>query len=83
MSRYALKHIEKVAAPEGGSFNNWYKFIIANNYNTITNIRCGSEKEIRQYAKQTIKRLNEKYLTHYEAKTFNRTVNETAISYSF
>ena len=83
MSRYKLKSIEKIVPPEGATYKRWYKFIIANDYNTITNIRCGSEKEVHLYAKQTINRLNEKYLTNCKAKAFNRTANETGMTYSF
>ncbi|MDH5600027.1 MAG: hypothetical protein OEY78_01860 [Gammaproteobacteria bacterium] len=80
MSRYTLKCFEKIEAPDGSGNLHWYKFIIENSYNTITNIRCGSEKEIRQFAKQTIKRLNEKYLTSCKVKVFNRMANESGIS---
>ncbi len=47
MSRYKLKSIEKIIAPEGARNLRWYKFIIGNDKNTITNLRAGSEKEIR------------------------------------
>ncbi len=47
MSRYKLKSIEKVTAPERATSLRWYKFIIANNNNTITSLRAGSEREIR------------------------------------
>lgn len=82
MSRYTLINIEKIEAPEGSTFNNWYKFIIANSYNSITNIRCGTENEIREHAKLTINRLNAKYLTNCKVKAFNRSVNESGMSYS-
>ena len=83
MSNYKIKSIEKIEAPDGATYKRWYKFIIANSYNTITNIRCGSEKEIRQYASQTVKRLNEKYLTNCKVKAFNCAANESNASVSF
>jgi hypothetical protein len=83
MSRYKLKSIEKIVPPEGTTHKRWYKFIIANSYNTITNIRCGNEKEIRKFAATAIQRLNEKYLTNCKVKVFNRPVNEVSISGSF
>ena len=83
MSRYSLEHIEKIASPGGDTYSSWYKFIIANSYNRITNIRCGSEKEIRQFAEETIKRLNDKYRTGCKVKVFNRPVNEVSMSNSF
>jgi len=82
MSRYKLKSIEKIVPPEGTTHKRWYKFIIANSYNTITNIRSGSEKEVRRFARETIQRLNEKYLTSCKVKVFNRQVNEVSISSS-
>lgn len=80
MSRYKLKSIEKIVPPEGTTHKRWYKFIIANSYNTITNIRCGSEKEVRRFAVDAIKRLNDKYLTNCKVKVFNRPANEVSIS---
>ena len=68
MSCYKLKSIEKVAPPEGAENLRWYKFIIANDKNTITNLRAGTEKEIRKFASELAKRLNEKYLTHINFK---------------
>jgi len=68
MARYKLKSIEKVTAPKRATSLRWYKFIIANNNNTITNLRAGSEKEIRKFAYESVKRLNEKYLTHIDFK---------------
>ncbi|MCW8899415.1 MAG: hypothetical protein OQK75_04075 [Gammaproteobacteria bacterium] len=83
MSRYTLKFIEQIEAPDGSDNKHWYKFVIENSYNTITNTRCGSEKEIRRYAKETIQRLNEKYRTNCKVKIFNRMANETGISGSW
>ena len=80
MSSYKLKSIEKIVPPEGSTYKRWYKFIIANSYNTITNIRSGSEKEVRRFASEAIKRLNEKYLTNCKVKVFNRPANEVSIS---
>ena len=80
MSRYKLKSNEKIVPPEGSTYKRWYKFIIANSYNSITNIRCGSEKEVRRFASEAIKRLNEKYLTNCKVKVFNRPANEVSIS---
>lgn len=68
MARYKLKSIEKVAPPEGAANLRWYKYIIENDKNTITNLRAGSEKEIRKFASESIQRLNEKYLTHINFK---------------
>ena len=83
MSRYKIKSIEKITPPDGVTFKCWYKFIIANSYSTITNIRSGSEKEVRKFASETAKRLNEKYLTNCKVKNHNRPVNEVTPSPGF
>ena len=80
MSRYKVKSIEKISSPEGSDSKHWYKYIIANSYNTITSIRSGSEKEVRLFARETTIRLNEKYLTGCKVKSYNRPVNETSMS---
>ncbi len=80
MARYKIKSIEKVAAPEGATNSRWYKFIIGNDKNTITNLRAGSEKEIRKFASDSIKRLNEKYLTHIKFKT-HKPVQENMLAH--
>jgi len=80
MSRYKIKSIEKVNPPEGPSNKRWYQYIIANETNTITSFRSGSEKEIRKFAADTVKRLNEKYLTRYKVKIYNRPVSEVSFS---
>ena len=64
MTRYKIKSIEKVIPPEGATELNWYKFIIENDKNTITNLRSGSKKEVKNFATESIKRLNEKYFTN-------------------
>ena len=79
MSRYKIKSIEQVAPPTGASSKHWYKYVIANELNTITSLRSGSIKEVREFATQSVKRLNEKYLTHIEFK-IHKPVNEVTLS---
>ncbi len=79
MSRYSIKSIEQVTPPAGASGKYWYKYIIANELNTITSLRSGSKKEVREFASQSVKRLNEKYLTHINFK-FHKPVNEVNLS---
>ena len=69
MALYKIKSIERVTAPEGTTELKWYKFIIENDKNTITNLRSGSKKDIQIFATESIKRLNEKYFTHVHFKT--------------
>lgn len=77
MSRYKLKSIEKVTAPYGMAGENWYQFVIANEFNTINGFRAGKKKEVSKIATDSVNRLNEKYSTSFKVKTFNKPVNET------
>ncbi len=79
MSKYIIISLEKVNAPQGATFNPWYKFIIANDKNTIVSIRSGSEKEVHGFALESVKRLNKKYLTHIGFKT-HKPVNDIGLS---
>jgi len=76
MARYKIKSISKVDPPQGSSELNWYKFIIENDKNTITSLRTGSKKEVYDFAKESIKRLNEKYFTNVHFK-IHKPVNES------
>ena len=80
MSRYKIINIQKVNPPEGATTQRWYQYIIANDINTITSFRSGTEKETRKIAAETVKRLNEKYLTHYKIRNYNNPVYETTSS---
>ena len=64
MARYKIKSIEKTFPPEGAIELSWYKFIIENDKNSITNFRSGSKKEVQIFATESINRLNEKYFTN-------------------
>ena len=79
MSRYKIKSIEQVTPPIGATDNHWYKYVIANDLNTITSLRSGSKKEVQKIAADSIKRLNEKYLTHINFK-IHKPVNEVNFS---
>ena len=78
MARYKIKNMEKVASPTGTKNLNWYKFIIENDKNSITNLRSGSKKDVIDFAEESVKRLNEKYFTHVRFKT-HKPVNENNI----
>lgn len=81
MSLYKITSMEKVAPPQDFTSKNWYKFIIENEFNTIINIRSGSQKEIRQFARQSVKRLNEKYLTHINFKIHRPVIDISSAYY--
>lgn len=80
MSCYKIINIQKVNPPEGATTQRWYQYIIANDVNTITSFRSGSEKETRKIATESVKRLNEKYLTHHKIKNYNKPVYENTSS---
>lgn len=80
MSRYKIINIQKVNPPEGATTQRWYQYIIGNKINTITNTSSGTEKEIRKIASDSVKRLNEKYLTNCKTKNFNCPVYESSFS---
>lgn len=81
MSRYKITSIKKVAPPQDVTSKNWYKFIIENEFNTIINIRSGSQKEIMQFARESVKRLNEKYLTHINFKIHKPVIEISSANY--
>ena len=80
MSLYKIITIQKTNPPEGTTAKRWYQYIIANDINTITSKRSGSEQEIRKIAVAAVKRLNETYLTNCKTKHFNLPVNENSFS---
>jgi len=80
MARYKIKSIERTMPPEGATGLNWYKFIIENDKNTITNLRAGSKKEVQNFARESIKRLNEKYFTHVYFKNYRPAIYEVEVT---
>jgi hypothetical protein len=69
MARYKIKNIQKMDSPDGMEKINGYKFIIENDKNSIMNWRAGSKKEVLNFARESVERLNEKYYTHVHFKT--------------
>ena len=80
MSRYKVKYIEKVEPPAGATTKRWYRFLIANDMNSISGLRSGSEKEVRKIVADSVKKLNDKYLTKYKIRSFNKPVNEASFT---
>jgi len=81
MTRYKVKSMERVESPVGSTKSRWYKFVIENDKNTITNLRSGSREEVRSFASESVKRLNEKYLTHIKFKIHKPVYENTISSY--
>lgn len=80
MSRYKVIKVVKVEPPQGAVSKRWYQYVIGNEINTIISTRSGTEKEIRKIAADSVKRLNEKYLTNCKTKNFNCPVYESSFS---
>ena len=77
MSLYVLKSIEKVDPPAGTTSKNWFRYVIANDHNAITGYRCGTEKDVTKFAKDSAANLNEKYQTQKMAKLGLKPVAES------
>ena len=60
--RYALARVEKTDPPDGGT-GRWYRYVLDNGRATITGLRCGSVKEVTDYATQYAEQLNTRSLT--------------------
>ena len=77
MARYKIISLEQAEPPTSAENKNWYQYVIENDLNTITSLRSGSKSEVRQFAIEVTRRLNEKYSSAYKVKSYNRAVNET------
>lgn len=58
---YQIKIIEITEPMSEHSKKPWFRYIISNEHNTITGFRCGSEREVRRFARDCITSLNHKY----------------------
>lgn len=58
MAGYSLVSIEKSSPPQGQSGNDWYRYEIASEVNTIVGYRRGSLGEARAVARECVMHLN-------------------------
>ena len=58
---YQISLIECVEPLHAESKKPWCRYIISNAHNTISGYRCGTEREVRRFAKEFINSLNQKY----------------------
>jgi archaellum component FlaC len=75
-----MKSLERVNAPYGLQGENWYQFVIENDFNSITGFRSGKKKDVINIVTNSVNRLNETYLTGFKMKHFNKPANETSHS---
>lgn len=80
MAKYKIISLEQAEPPQGAGDKDWYQYVIQNDLNTITSLRSGSKSEVRQFAIEASRRLNEKYASAYNGKSYSRSVNETTFT---
>lgn len=61
MLKYQLLELKKSLSPINNIDNNWFYYQISNQMNVISGYRQGSKKDVEQYLKETLARLNTKY----------------------
>lgn len=62
MPKYRIIELQKSPSPVNTQQDNWFYYVISNQINTITGYREGSKKEVELYIKETISRLNQKFI---------------------
>ena len=58
---YTVKSIEYADDINHESSESWYRYIISNEYNTITGVRSGTKSEVQKHARLCTILLNDKY----------------------
>ena len=81
MSKYRVVAIEKTNAPEDCQEQSWYRYVIANDFNTITGLRTGSLKEVKTFAQSSAQQLNAKY-QHNSTPSRSRSAYPIAVNTS-
>jgi archaellum component FlaC len=61
MPNYRIAEFRKVPAPNNVDNYKWFYYVISNEVNCITGYREGNKKEVEQYLRETVSRLNNKY----------------------
>jgi len=70
MLDYDIVAVEEAVAPAGIADGKWHRYIIANRINSITGYRSGSRREVTEYARACVGRLNAKLSPHGSAPAF-------------
>jgi hypothetical protein len=55
---FEVTSVEKSGAPDGGSDQDWYRYVLTSRRSTITGHRRGSAKGVHAYASQCADQLN-------------------------
>jgi hypothetical protein len=77
---YKIKSIEIANDVDMGTSQIWYRYVIANEFNTITCLRSGSKTEVLRYARLCTMLLNKKYKSG-KVKVY-KPMNHDALFYS-
>jgi len=57
---YSVLEIEKTDSPIQDDEETWYRYVVNDGNSTITGVRCGSKKQVADYAKKFAQDLNER-----------------------
>ncbi len=57
---YAVLEVEKTDSPIEDNPETWYRYVVNDGNSTITGLRCGTKKQVTDYAKKFAKDLNER-----------------------
>ncbi len=57
---YSVVEIEKTDSPVPDDKDTWYRYVVNDGNSTITGMRCGTKKQVTEYAKKFAKELNER-----------------------
>lgn len=76
---YKIKSIEHAIEMSSGEGESWYRYVIDNDFNTITCVRNGTKTEVQKHARACVSLLNEKYV-HGKIKSY-KPVNIVTHSY--
>lgn len=59
---FELVTLEKTTPPAAQKGGNWYRYIIANRITSVSGTRRGSHREVSQFVRGCIQRLNSRHL---------------------
>lgn len=63
---FRVNRIKASVPPSPDSAGTWYEYEIANHITTITGTRKGSKREVQDYVRYCVNRLNNRHQTQYK-----------------
>lgn len=61
MLKYKMLELRPAISPDNIENDDWFYYVISNQFNTITGYKKGKKREIQKYIKETLTRLNQNY----------------------